>query len=211
MPRTTPGSTADCMFTGLVEATSEIVAVEKKDFGARLHLHPPAFAGEMQKGESIALDGCCLTLNESTPSFTFDLLQETLDRTNLGKRNPGDRINLERAVRADQRMGGHFVQGHIDATTKVLTCRERGEDFFWEFAIPSGAAGLFVEKGSIAVNGVSLTVATLGTSSFGVWLIPHTRLETNLGDLGEGDWVNLEYDVLAKHVARLLEMRLPSR
>lgn len=197
------------MFTGLVETSSEIVALERKNFGARLHLRRPAFAREMEKGESIALDGCCLTLNDSTPCFTFNLLQETLDRTNLGDRKPGDRINLERAVRADQRMGGHFVQGHIDATARVLTRRERGEDLFLEFAIPAGAEGLFVEKGSIAVNGVSLTVATLGPNSFGVWLIPHTRMETNLGDLGEADRVNLEYDILAKHVARLLEMRLP--
>ncbi len=192
------------MFTGLVEETSPLQRLQKNAVGARLILAPPSFSGEMKEGDSLALNGCCLTLASKSRGFCFDLLQETLDRTNLGDQEEGAPINVERAMRADSRLGGHFVQGHIDTHLPVLEKTWRGGDMFLRFAVPSGSGGMFVEKGSIAINGVSLTVSTLEAESFGVWIIPHTLEKTNLGNLESGAPVNVEYDMLAKHVARLL-------
>jgi riboflavin synthase len=134
----------------------------------------------------------------------FDLLVETLNRTNLGALQPGSRVNLERALRADGRFGGHFVQGHIDTTAEVISAEQKGVDLNLVIRIPKGGAPYFIEKGSIAVNGVSLTVASLAPEHFGLWIIPHTLQETNLGDLKSGDLVNLEYDMLAKYAERQL-------
>jgi len=195
------------MFTGLVEETSALRAVEPKEAGARLVLEVPSFAGEMTPGESLALNGCCLTLADKTNGFAFDLLQETLDRTNLGALAPGDPVNLERALRADSRLGGHFVQGHVDTTTAVTRVEWKADDLYLQFVLPEQGRGYFVSKGSIAVNGVSLTVATLDAETFGLWIIPHTRALTNLGSLQAGDRVNLEYDMLAKYALRFLELR----
>jgi riboflavin synthase len=197
------------MFTGLVEGTALLRAFEKREWGARLVLEPPAFAAEMKEGESLALNGCCLTVTsvEDPNGLPFDLLQESLDRTNLGTLRPGEKINLERAMRADARLGGHFVQGHVDTTTPVVEKEWRGDDLYLGLAMPPGGAVYFVEKGSVAINGVSLTVAVLREDSFGVWLIPHTRALTNLGDLEIGSPVNLEYDMLAKYAVRFLELR----
>lgn len=161
----------------------------------------------MRPGDSLALNGCCLTLAEVEKNFAFDLLEETLIRTNLGELPVGAPINLERALRMDDRLGGHFVQGHVDATAAVIEVTWKDDDLYLRFGLPEGAGPLFVEKGSIAVNGVSLTVATLDEASFGVWIIPHTRALTNLGTLEVGHRVNLEYDMLAKHVLRFLELR----
>jgi riboflavin synthase len=199
------------MFTGLVEGTSVLQGFERKEWGARLLLAAPSFAHEMQEGDSLALNGCCLTVTglEKAPEtgLPFDLLQESLDRTNLGAVLPGEKINVERSLRADSRLGGHFVQGHVDTTTAVTEVTWRGEDLYLGFALPQDGAVYLVEKGSIAINGVSLTVAVLGRDSFGVWLIPHTRALTNLGDLQVGSLVNVEYDMLAKHAVRFLELR----
>lgn len=197
------------MFTGLVEGTSVLRSFTKKEWGARLVLEPPPFLHEMRDGDSLALNGCCLTVTstESGEGLPFDLLQETLDRTNLGSVRAGEKINLERAMRADARLGGHFVQGHVDTTTMVTETAWRGDDFYLGLAMPPGGDVFFVEKGSIAINGVSLTVAVLDKASFGVWLIPHTRALTNLGDLSVGSSVNLEYDMLAKHAVRFLDLR----
>jgi riboflavin synthase len=137
----------------------------------------------------------------------FDLLGETLARTNLGSLMPSTRVNLERALRADGRFGGHFVQGHVDTTAEVIQVDAKGEDLNLVIRIPSGGARYFIEKGSVAVNGVSLTVASLEEDRFGLWIIPHTRRETNLGDLKCGAPVNLEYDMLAKYAARQLGNR----
>jgi riboflavin synthase len=195
------------MFTGLVEETSVLRAVLPKPAGARLVLEPPSFAAEMHLGESLALNGCCLTLADTSDGFAFDLLQESLDRTNLGDQEQGSAINLERALRADARFGGHFVQGHVDTTTKVLETRWKEDDLFLRFELPRDGAVYFVSKGSIAINGVSLTVATLDEESFGVWIIPHTRELTNLGQLQCGGRVNLEFDMLAKYALRFLELK----
>jgi len=194
------------MFTGLVEAVGTIRSLEHRGEAARLTLET-ALAEEFSPGESLAVNGCCLTVTDKEEGVSFDLLVETLNRTNLGNLRPGSRVNLERALRADGRFGGHFVQGHVDTTAEVVSSETQGADLHLLIEIPAGGAAFFVEKGSIAVNGVSLTVATLGENHFGLWIIPHTLQETNLGDLKPGDRVNLEYDMLAKYALRQLALR----
>jgi riboflavin synthase len=192
------------MFTGLVEAVGIVRSLEKRGEAARLTLESP-LSGELSLGESLAVNGCCLTVtSQNGNSASFDLLVETIDRTNLGTLSPGARVNLERALRADGRFGGHFVQGHIDTTAGVISAERNGVDLNLVIAIPEGGGRYLIEKGSIAVNGVSLTVASLAGDRFGLWIIPHTLQETNLGDLGPGDRVNLEFDMLAKYAERQL-------
>lgn len=191
------------MFTGLVEKTGILRDFTDTPEGRRLHIATSEL--EVALGESVAVNGCCLTVAEILPdALRFDLLGETLARTNLGDLAPGSRVNLERALAANARLGGHFVQGHIDDATRVLAVREQGPDLGLTFELPEKFARYVIAKGSIAINGVSLTVATLEANRFGVWIIPHTRAETNLGDLRVGDRVNLEFDVLAKYVERML-------
>ncbi len=197
------------MFTGLVEETARLMDFHRHATGARLQLSLPSFVHELRCGDSLALNGCCLTIAEISTTLGFDLLEETLRRTNLGQLPSGAAVNLERALRATDRFGGHFVQGHVDSTAAVLEVRPQDDDLYLRFELPAGAEAFFIEKGSIAVNGVSLTVATLQQGSFGVWIIPHTRRLTNLGDLQMGQRVNLEYDMLAKQVVRFLELRGP--
>jgi riboflavin synthase len=192
------------MFTGLIESVGTVKVLDPRgNDAARLGVEAP-FAAELALGESVAVNGCCLTVTGRDEGLSFDLLVETLRRTNLGDLRPGSRVNLERALRADGRFGGHFVQGHVDTTAEVLAAEARGSDRNIEIAIPEGGARYLIEKGSIAVNGVSLTVASLAQNSFGLWIIPHTLQETNLGDLKAGDRVNLEYDMLAKYAERQL-------
>jgi riboflavin synthase len=192
------------MFTGLVESIGRVRSLDRRGDAARLTLETP-LAAALSIGESLAVNGCCLTVTSTDgDSACFDLLGETLARTNLGGLAPGARVNLERALRADGRFGGHFVQGHIDTTTEVLSAETKGEDLNLIIALPEAGARYLIEKGSIAVNGVSLTVASLGEDRFGLWIIPHTLQETNLGDLRAGSPVNLEYDMLAKYAERQL-------
>lgn len=191
------------MFTGLVESLGTVRSLESRGDAARLTLET-SLAGELSLGESLAVNGCCLTVTGKEDGALFDLLVETLNRTNLGALQPGSRVNLERALRADGRFGGHFVQGHIDTTAEVISAEQKGVDLNLVIQIPKGGAPYFIEKGSIAVNGVSLTVASLAPEHFGLWIIPHTLQETNLGDLKSGDLVNLEYDMLAKYAERQL-------
>jgi len=196
------------MFTGLVESIGRVRSLDRRGDAARLTLETPLAAG-LSLGESLAVNGCCLTVTSADgDSACFDLLGETLARTNLGGLAPGARVNLERALRADGRFGGHFVQGHIDTTTEVLSTETKGVDLNLIIALPKAGARYLIEKGSIAVNGVSLTVASLGEDRFGLWIIPHTLQETNLGDLRAGSSVNLEYDMLAKYAERQLGNRL---
>jgi riboflavin synthase len=194
------------MFTGLVEAVGTIRSLEHRGDAARLTLET-RLATELHLGESLAVNGCCLTVTSKENGVSFDLLVETLNRTNLGALQPGSRVNLERALRADGRFGGHFVQGHIDTTAKVIAADSKGTDLHLLIEIPASGAGYFIEKGSIAVNGVSLTVASHADDHFDLWIIPHTLQETNLGDLKAGDHVNLEYDMLAKYAERQLKNR----
>ncbi len=195
------------MFTGLVEAIGSIRSLEKRGEGARLTLETPLAAG-LQLGESVAVNGCCLTVTTMEKgAASFDLLGETLARTNLGALVSGAHVNLERALRADGRFGGHFVQGHIDTTAEVISVETKNADRNLVISLPAFGARYLIEKGSIAVNGVSLTVAALGEDRFGLWIIPHTLQETNLGDLKAGDRVNLEYDMLAKYAERQIGNR----
>jgi riboflavin synthase len=195
------------MFTGLVEAIGSVRAVEERGEASRLILKT-SLVPKLSPGESLAVNGCCLTVASKEDGMaSFDLLGETLARTNLGLLAGGARVNLERALRVDGRFGGHFVQGHIDTKAEVLDVQEKGGDLNLLIALPVGGGRYLIEKGSIAVNGVSLTVASLHGDSFGLWIIPHTLKETNLGDLRAGDHVNLEYDMLAKYAEKQLVSR----
>jgi riboflavin synthase len=197
------------MFTGLVEAVGSVRSLEQRGDAARLTLET-SLSRELTPGESLAVNGCCLTVtSRDTHSASFDLLLETLNRTNLGTLSPGGPLNLERALRVDGRFGGHFVQGHVDTTAEVISAEKKGADLNLVISLPTAGARYLIEKGSIAVNGVSLTVASLTEEDdrFGLWIIPHTLQETNLGNLRPGDWVNLEYDMLAKYTERQLVNR----
>ena len=192
------------MFTGLIEATGTVRSIELRGDQARLVV-AVAFAGELTDGESVAVNGCCLTVTESDEnSASFDVLKQTLDVTSLGSLSNGSLVNLERAMRADGRFGGHFVQGHVDATGKILDFSEHGQDHRLEIALPEDIHRLCIDKGSLAIDGVSLTIAELLENSAVFWLIPHTIEMTNLQQAAEGNTVNLEADVIAKHVAKLV-------
>ncbi len=192
------------MFTGIVEELGEVVALEPRGDSARLTVRGAVVTADAGHGDSIAVNGVCLTVADAEgDSFTADVMKETLDRSSLGALSPGSRVNLERAVRADQRLGGHIVQGHVDGTGEVLS-REPGEH--WEvvrLSLPANLARYVVEKGSIAVDGVSLTVAGVTDDSFSVSLIPTTLELTTLGCKKPGEPVNLEVDVIAKYVEKL--------
>src|SRR5438067_1436842 len=192
------------MFTGLVEETGRVVALERGSDGARLRIEAAEITRELRLGDSVAVNGCCLTVVEQEKTrIAFDLLEETLRRTNLGALRVGSAVNLERALAVGARLGGHFVQGHIDCTAPVLAFEPSGADHRLEIKLPHEFARYVVFKGSIAVNGISLTVADVREESFVVWIIPHTFAATNLRELKPGDTVNLEFDLLAKYVERI--------
>lgn len=197
------------MFTGIVEELGTVVAVREHADGARLTVAADAVLDGTRLGDSIAVDGCCLTVasigvDEGRPAWTADLMAETLERTSLGTRDPGDRVNLERALAAGGRLGGHVVQGHVDGVGTVLSRTEGTQWEVVEIALPAGLARYVVAQGSIAVDGVSLTVVHAGDASFTVSLIPETRARTTLGRRAVGERVNLEVDVLSKYVERHL-------
>jgi riboflavin synthase len=188
------------MFTGLVQQLGTLTSLE----GGRLSV-TAALAGEIAVGDSVAVNGACLTATSLTPgSFTADVMDETLRRTTLGALRPGDPVNLELPLRAADRLGGHFVQGHIDGVGTVAAVQDEGFSRLVEIEADPGLMRYVVEKGSIAVDGVSLTVASLAEGTFGVSLIPETLERTTLGRASPGDSVNLEVDVLAKYVERLV-------
>jgi riboflavin synthase len=191
------------MFTGIVEATGKVEALKKNELGGfGLEIAAP-FSQKLASGASLAVNGCCLTVTEIVQSrLQFDLLGETLRRTNLGDLRLGDLVNLERPMAADGRFDGHLVQGHIDTTAAVLTLEERGSDRLIEIELPSSFQQYVVFKGSVAVDGISLTIAELHPSSFVLWIIPHTWEITNLQRLVPGALVNLEFDLIAKYVER---------
>jgi riboflavin synthase len=195
------------MFTGIVEELGTVTAVEHQGDAVRLTVAARTVLDDVSLGDSIAVNGCCLTvaaLGEDRETWTADLMQETLDRTALGGLAPGQRVNLERAVRADQRLGGHLVQGHVDG---VGTVTARTPSAHWEvveISLPPALARYLVGQGSVTVDGVSLTVVDVGPDRFTVSLIPETLARTTLGTRGVGEPVNLEVDILAKYVERLL-------
>ena len=192
------------MFTGIVESTGEVGAVEATADGHRVRVGA-AFAPDLEPGDSVSVDGVCLTVEEvDDRSFGVFLGAETRERTALSDLGVGDRVNLERALPADGRFDGHFVQGHVDTTTEVTAVEPVGEDWTYRFALPADGARYVVEKGSIAIDGISLTVAERTEEGFDVSVVPTTYRETTLSSKGPGDRVNVEYDVIAKYVERLL-------
>ena len=193
------------MFTGLIEEVGTVVALRAKGEAKLLEIAAPQLAGEIRVGDSVAINGCCLTVtSQDGNQLTFDVLQESLARTNLKNLQPASRVNLELALSAGARLGGHFVQGHVDCAAPILALDEVGADLRIEIELPSEFAHYVAYKGSIAVNGISLTVAEILPKSFAVWIIPHTRAQTNLATAKCGDLVNLEFDLLAKYVERML-------
>jgi len=193
------------MFTGLIEEVGRAVALPASDRGAQLQIDAPRIAKKIRSGDSISVNGCCLTLASRRGNrLTFDLLQETIARTNLKNLHRNDRVNLERALAANERFGGHFVQGHIDCVSPILSFEKEGANFRSELGLPSEFADYVACKGSIAVNGISFTVAEILARSFVVWVIPYTKRHTNLEWAKTGELVNLEFDILAKYVQRVL-------
>jgi riboflavin synthase len=197
------------MFTGLVEALGHVEATLDERSGRRLSIAWPGLVTHLSLGESIAVNGCCLTVVASHGErFEVQAGPETLARTNLGRLQSDSPVNLERSLRVGDRLGGHIVQGHIDTTATLADRRREGEWEFLRFQIDPAWSKLLVEKGSIAVDGVSLTLVDVRPDSFSVMLIPHTLQITTLGRIALGDPVNIETDILAKHVRRLLESRI---
>ena len=191
------------MFTGLVEETGEVLGLAEKKAAWCLCVRARRVRSGLRVGDSLAINGCCLTVARSARgTLEFDLLEETLRRTNLGDLRKGSPVNLERSVARNGRFGGHFVTGHIDCAGVVKVFRRAGKNYYLRVGFPKKFGGLVVEKGSIAIDGVSLTVAEAGAATLAVWLIPHTLAVTNLGKLKAGARVNLEFDLLAKYAGR---------
>ena len=192
------------MFTGLIEATAVVLSLQPKGEQARLILTLP-FQDELALGDSVAINGCCLTVAEFLPEGTaFDLLMQTLKVTSLGGLKAGSIVNLERAMQAGARFGGHFVQGHVDTTGIIVSLEASGQDHRFEVALPPEIQRLCIEKGSLCVDGISLTIAELKETSAVFWITPHTFSHTHLQSAKSGQAVNLEADLLAKYVERLV-------
>lgn len=193
------------MFTGIVEETGRITAIEPRDRAVRLTIEGPIVTSDAHRGDSIAVSGVCLTVVEFDDAhFTADVMEETLHRSTLGELQVGSDVNLERAARIDARIGGHLVQGHVDGRGQVLEISPQNEWTILRISLPAELGRYVVEKGSITVSGVSLTVVEAARESFTVSLIPETLRATTLGRLQVGDAVNLEADAIAKYVERLM-------
>jgi riboflavin synthase len=193
------------MFTGIVEAVGEVAQMAESTPGTyRLEIRTP-LASQMKVGDSLSSNGVCLTvISQTSATLGFDLLAETVTRSNLIDLRIGDMVNLERSMAATSRFDGHIVQGHVDTTAKLLAVETAGQDHRIEIELPRDFAQYIVFKGSIAVNGVSLTVAELSADRFVNWIIPHTWAQTNLHRFRPGDRANLEFDLVAKYVERLV-------
>ena len=198
------------MFTGIVEELGTVAAVEDQGDAIRLSIRATTVLEDAGLGDSISVNGCCLTITTyDADTWTADVMQETLDKTSLYGVRPGDRVNLERAVTADKRLGGHIVQGHVDGVGTILS---RTPSEHWELvevSVPAGLTRYVVDKGSITIDGVSLTVVEAGADRLTVSLIPETLARTVLGAKPVGATVNLEADIIAKHVEKLLAAHLP--
>jgi riboflavin synthase len=198
------------MFTGLIERVGRLVRVDGRGIGGRLVLDATGWTDPLVLGESVAVEGVCLTVADiAAGGFACDILKETLARTTLGKKKQGDRLNLERALRPDGRLGGHFVTGHVDGVGELREASQAGPDLVLTIQAPEDLIAGMVFKGSIAVNGVSLTLARLSEREFDVHLIPHTKNQTALEWIRPGEPVNLETDMLGKYVKRFLERSKP--
>ncbi len=196
------------MFTGIIEETGSVSRIEIGPHGTRLGIEAPATAAEARIGDSVAVNGCCLTVvAKDGPRLEFDAVAETMRRTSLGSLAAGGRVNLERPLRANGRFDGHIVQGHVDGVGHLEAVTPEGSSYRLRFRAEPPLLRYVVEKGSISVEGISLTVAALGEEWFEVAIIPHTWQVTNLAQKEPGSPVNLEVDVLAKYVERLLASR----
>ena len=200
------------MFTGIVEETGIVQSIHEREDGIRLVVRAAKCGEKTRIGDSVSVNGCCLTVTDTLPAgaytdLSFDLLRETWNRTNLSRHEPGSRVNLERALAVGDRLGGHFVSGHIDCTGTIRTWEQRGEDYVLDIDAPADFLKYIVFKGCVAVDGISLTVAELLPTGFRLWIIPHTRACTSLSERSSGAIVNLEADLLAKYVERLVETR----
>lgn len=194
------------MFTGIVEQVGRVERVTRRGEVLRIVIDEPVLAASVVLGESVAVNGTCLTLAEADGQrLHFDAIQETLERTALGSLAAGSRVNVERAMRADSRLDGHIVQGHVDERGRIRDWQRKGDDVRLYVETSSEFAGGLVEKGSVTIDGVSLTVVSVAPDGFDVALIPHTLAVTTLGERGIGDAVNLEGDVLGKYVKRYLD------
>jgi riboflavin synthase len=196
------------VFTGIVRERARVASVEGDSSGIRIRLEAPLTAAEVAIGDSASLNGCCLTVVEAADgTLAFDAVPETLSRTSLDGLEAGSELNVEAALRAGDPLGGHYVQGHVDGVGSVRSVEPEGEGRRIWFDAPPDVLRYCVDKGSVAVDGVSLTIAELDEAGFAVALIPHTLVATTLGALEPGARVNLEADVLAKYVERLVEVR----
>lgn len=196
------------MFTGIVEETGRVVEFEPRAEAWSLRVAARVVMADLAIGDSIATNGCCLTTAEfDATSLRFDVLEETRRLTNFAALKAGALVNLERSLRFGGKMGGHFVTGHIDALGRVEVFEPRGKDHYLRISLPRDYARYTVHKGSIAIDGISLTIAEVTETTLSVWIIPHTIEVTNLREKRPGDPVNLEFDLLGKHVEKLLQTR----
>lgn len=199
---------SEFMFTGIIEETGNVVAFNANADAWSLTVTAKAALVDLAIGDSIAVNGCCLTATRfDGTSVGFDVLEETRRLTNFGSLKPGAAVNLERCLRFGGKIGGHFVTGHIDAVGRVEAFEARGKDYYLRVGIPADLGRYVVHKGSIAIDGISLTIAEVTPTAFAVWIIPHTRTVTNLRQKQVNDPVNLEFDLLGKHVEKLLLTR----
>lgn len=197
------------MFTGLVESNGIITGFDQNEIGATLKVDIP-FRDQISMGESIAINGCCLTVSGLTlEGASFNLLKETLNVTALINLKKGKTVNLERAIAAGQRFGGHFVTGHVDSVSEIINYEKIGDDHRLDIKIPSDKNHLLVHKGSISIDGISLTVAEIDEDNLRLtcWITPHTHSNTNLIHATNGELVNLEFDLIAKHLERIARLK----
>ncbi len=196
------------MFTGIVEETGRVVAFTLQEKAWRLQVSAHTALQGLALGDSVAVNGCCLTAAQiDEQHIYFDVLEETRRLTNFSALEPGAKVNLERSLRFDGKVGGHFVTGHIDGLGTIEVFEPRGNDHYLRVRAPDGGGRYLIHKGSIAIDGISLTIAEVEGDSFAVWLIPHTLEVTNLKNRRAGERVNLEFDLLGKYVEKLLKLR----
>lgn len=196
------------MFTGLIESVGTIESARRRSGSVVFRVKAPGIAKDLKVSDSVAVEGVCLTVTKRTKfGFETRAVEETLAKTTLGKLKPGDRVNLERPLLPSTRLGGHFVLGHVDCVGTIVRVDRRGSSWMFWFTVPKRFRRLLIPVGSVAINGVSLTVASLRQKEFGVSIIPHTMEETTFRYLRAGDRVNVEFDVLGKYVERLLAGR----